>query len=173
MKGLLILQNGFEDCEALATRALLKNNGFDITTITFNNSLDVVSASNLMVKADLSQNVISHEYDFLIIPGGPYVKNVIEKEHDLLLNILSLINNFANDNKFIGAICAAPAFLGKLNLLKNHSFTCFPGYESYIKEGEYCVDKMTVLSGQFVTSQSPWTVLDFANVLLNIFNKQK
>ncbi|MDV3200006.1 MAG: DJ-1/PfpI family protein [Candidatus Phytoplasma australasiaticum] len=36
---------------------------------------------------------------------------------------------FSDSNKIIAAICAAPAFLGKLNLLKKNSFTCFPGYE--------------------------------------------
>ncbi|MDO8060185.1 DJ-1/PfpI family protein [Candidatus Phytoplasma citri] len=171
MQGLLILQNGFEDCEALATRALLKKNGFDVTTFTFNDSLDVVSASELRVKADISKNVTYDKYDFLIIPGGSYVKNVIENEHDSLRKILNIIKIFSDSNKIIAAICAAPAFLGKLNLLKNHSFTCFPGYEIYIKEGKYCPDKMTVVSGNFVTSQSPWTVLDFANVLLKTFNK--
>ncbi|MDO8059129.1 DJ-1/PfpI family protein ['Crotalaria aegyptiaca' phytoplasma] len=171
MQGLLILQNGFEDCEALATRALLKNNGVDVTTFTFNDSLDVVSASELRLKADISKNVTYEKYDFLIIPGGSYVQNVIENEHDSLQKILNIIKIFSDSNKIIAAICAAPAFLGKLNLFKNHSFTCFPGYENYIKEGTYCPDKMTVVSGNFITSQSPWTVLDFANVLLKTFNK--
>ncbi|PQP79847.1 DJ-1 family protein [Candidatus Phytoplasma phoenicium] len=167
MKGLLILYNGFEDCEALVTRAVLKKSNFEIITVTPNTSLEVFSSQNLCVKADLLMDqIILNKYDFLIIPGGPYVQKVLNQNDEELKQILKIIEYFVSKNKIIGAICAAPAFLGKLNLLKNHNFNCYPGYEKYI-EGHFCPNLKAVTSGNFITSRSPDTVFDFASHLID------
>ncbi|AGL90203.1 DJ-1/PfpI family protein [Candidatus Phytoplasma australiense] len=162
MKGLLVLYDGFEDCEALVTRALLKRINLPLNTATPNSSLEVVSSSGLQVKADYHFSKMDpSNYDFLVIPGGPYVAQIIEKETFLL----ELIQKFVFSNKIIGAICAAPMFLGKLDLLKEHSFTCFPNCQHFIL-GSYLPDKKAVISGNFVTSRSPITVFDFVFALV-------
>ncbi|TVY12311.1 DJ-1/PfpI family protein [Candidatus Phytoplasma pini] len=171
MKGLLFLYNGFEDCEAIVTRAMLKKFGFDVITFTPNFSLKVFSSSRLELKADfLIDKMNLDEYDFLIIPGGPYVKQMLEKSDLDLKKILNIIQYFSDKKKIVGAICAAPSFLGKLNLLKKHSFVCYPGYENYI-EGNYCPEKKTVTSDLFITSRSPLTVFDFVFHILNKLSK--
>lgn len=162
MKGLLVLYDGSEDCEALVTRAVLKRANLPLTTATPNTNLEIVSSSGLIIKADCQLDTInSASFDFLIIPGGPYVARIIEKE----TNLLQLIMQFVQANKVIGAICAAPMFLGKLGLLKNHSFTCFPNCEHFIA-GSYLPEQKVVISGQFVTSRSPITVFDFSFALV-------
>ncbi|AYJ01540.1 DJ-1 family protein [Candidatus Phytoplasma ziziphi] len=170
-KGLLFLSNGFEDCEALATRAFLKKNYLDIITFTSNTDLEVVSSQKLIVKSDLHIDEVQlSEYDFLIIPGGPYVKKMLEENGEILNKIFQIIKHFVENKKIIGAICAAPSFLGKLNLLENHNFTCYPGYEKYIK-GNHCPNEKAVTSDIFVTSRSSETVLDFVKHLLNKIKK--
>ncbi|MEC4558936.1 MAG: DJ-1/PfpI family protein ['Conium maculatum' witches'-broom phytoplasma] len=167
MKGLLVLYNGFEDCEALVTRALLKKTNLDVTTITLNDFLNVFSSQKLQVKADMYIDQVNYDnYDFLILPGGPYVKKLLDENGRDLQIILDIIKHFADRNKVIGAICAAPSFLGKLNLLENRPFTCYPGYEKYIT-GDYTSEVPTVVSGNFITSQSPATVFDFAAHLID------
>jgi 4-methyl-5(b-hydroxyethyl)-thiazole monophosphate biosynthesis len=166
MKGLLILYNGFEDCEALVTRALMKKTNLEVTTLTLNESLNVFSSQQLQVKADMHIDQVNYNnYDFLIIPGGPYVKKILDENGPNLQIILEIIKYFADRNKIIGAICAAPSLLGKMNLLENHKFTCYPGYEKYIS-GNYIKEAQTVISGNFVTSQSPATVFDFVSHLI-------
>ncbi|WP_323847538.1 MAG: DJ-1/PfpI family protein [Phytoplasma sp.] len=165
-KGLLFLYNGFEDCEALATRSFLRKNLLDVVTFTSNATLEVFSSQRLMVKSDLFIDEIQlSEYDFLIIPGGPYVKKILKEDKINLNKILTILKYFTDNRKIIGAICAAPALLGKLNLLENHKFTCYPGYEKYIK-GNYCPNEKAVTSDIFVTSRSPETVFDFIEHLL-------
>ncbi|MBS2126517.1 DJ-1/PfpI family protein ['Fragaria x ananassa' phyllody phytoplasma] len=162
LKGLLILYDGFEDCEALVTRALLKRASLPLTTATLNKSLEVTSSSGLSVKADCNlRNQEVEVFDFLVIPGGPYVVTLIEKETFLL----QVIQKFVKTDKIIGAICAAPMFLGKLNLLTKHSFTCFPGCQNFIS-GDYLPHQKAVISGNFVTSRSPITVFDFVFALV-------
>jgi 4-methyl-5(b-hydroxyethyl)-thiazole monophosphate biosynthesis len=164
MKGLLVLYDGFEDCEALVTRALLKQVNLSLTTATLNSQLEVYSASGLCLRADTNLATVDPlEYDFLVIPGGPYVVQIIEKETFLF----QLIQKFFDDNKVIGAICAAPMFLGKLDLLKNHTFTCFPSCNYFIK-GTYLPQQKAVISNKFVTSRSPITVFDFVFALVEV-----
>jgi 4-methyl-5(b-hydroxyethyl)-thiazole monophosphate biosynthesis len=168
MKGLMILYNNFEDCEALVTRALLMKNNFEIITATPNTNLKVFSSQKLEIKSNLHIDQIQlKEYDFLIIPGGPYVENILIKEkNNNLKKILNITEYFAQNKKVIGAICAGPSFLGYLGLLKNHNFTCYPGYEKYIKEGKYCPTEKAITSGNFVTSRSPDTVFEFSYHLI-------
>ena len=52
-----------------------------------------------------------------------------------------LILRFAEENKPIAAICAAPMVLGKLGLLKGKKATCYPGFEQYL-EGADCTGAM-------------------------------
>ncbi|MBP3059477.1 DJ-1 family protein [Texas Phoenix palm phytoplasma] len=166
-KGLLILYNFFEDCEALVTRALLKKENFEVISATVNESLNVFSAQKLQVKADIHIDKVKlNEYDFLILPGGPYVQMLFEKNDDSLEKIFHIIKYFAKNEKIIGAICAAPSFLGKLDLLKKHKFTCYPGYQKYIFDGFYYPEKSSVTSGNFVTARDPKTVFDFTFHLL-------
>ena len=78
MKGLMLLHTNMEDAEALATRALLERMQIDIITTTFNRDKRVKMAYNVVVEADiLSREVNVLEYDFLIIPGGKYVSEVL------------------------------------------------------------------------------------------------
>ncbi|MDV3170816.1 MAG: DJ-1/PfpI family protein [Candidatus Phytoplasma stylosanthis] len=173
-KGLLLLLNGFEDTEALSTRAFLKKNFLDITTFTTDISLKVFSSQNLIVQADLHidriDDLFLSDYDFLIIPGGPYVKKILNEKPFYLNKIYEIIKYFSQNKKVIGAICAAPAFLGQLNLLQNHSFTCYPGCESYIK-GNYLPNERAVTSDFFITSRSPETIFEFVDHLLKKLKK--
>ncbi|WP_153368971.1 DJ-1/PfpI family protein [Candidatus Phytoplasma sacchari] len=172
MKGLIILYNNFEDCEALVTRAVLMKSGINMITATNNSNLEVISSQKLKIKTDinlLNLNLKKDQYDFLILPGGPYVQELFLNEKNSNNNLkilLEIIEYFYNQNKVIGAICAAPALLGKIGLLKTKKFTCYPGYEKYIKEGIYCPSEKAITDENFVTSRSPDTVFEFSKHLL-------
>ena len=80
MKGLLILSHKMEDVEALGTRALLKRAGLEITTATFEDTLEI-QTSWLFVKADyFAFDLQMNNYDFLIIPGGRYVSQIVDQD---------------------------------------------------------------------------------------------
>ena len=115
MKGLMILANGFEDVEALATLDVLRRSKLNVTLVSVNNTLEVTTQSNIVVKAEKLFNELDiNEFDFLIIPGGRAVFQVLDKMNE----IDNLINHFANNNKLVCAICAAPHLVGKLGHLK-------------------------------------------------------
>src|SRR5690554_4651342 len=114
MKGIVILANGFEDTEAIATIDVLKRSKLEITTVSFD-SLAVTSAYNIQVQADmLYKDLKLEEYDFLVIPGGRAVFNVLDKKEE----VSELIKIFMEQEKLVAAICAAPMLVGKLGYLK-------------------------------------------------------
>ena len=127
MKGLIILADGFEDTEAIMTMDILKRAKCIVKSASPNNDLKVTSSYNLSLFSDIHLNEVSEkDYDFLVIPGGRAVENVLKK-NDL---VKQLILSFARSKKLIAAICAAPSLLINYGLLENTEYTCFPTYEN-------------------------------------------
>ena len=52
MKGIILLANGFEDVEAIATIDVLRRSKIDVDTVTLNKDLFVITSSNLKVLAN-------------------------------------------------------------------------------------------------------------------------
>lgn len=74
MKGLMILADGFEVVEALATRDVLNRAEIALDLISITSSLEVKSSHNVFVKADaLMKSISLNDYEFLVVPGGPGV----------------------------------------------------------------------------------------------------
>jgi len=159
MKGLLIMSHDVEDGEALTTRALLKRAGLDVTTITFENTLDIITAFGLQVKVDaFAKDVDTIDYDFLIIPGGKYVAKVVNQD----IQIKELAKFFNQHDKLIGAICAGPRFLGQAGLLNGKSFTAYPGSEKDISKGIYLPSYKAIRDHNIITARGAGAVYDFA-----------
>lgn len=159
MKGLIILSDRMEDVESLATRALLVRAGFDMDSATLNASLEVMTAFGVHVKVDkLLKNVKTSDYDFLVIPGGAYVGQVVDKDKD----IKKLAIAFNDQAKLVCAICAGPRFLGQAGLLDGKKFTCFPGSEKDMPNGKYLPKKKVVKDGNIITARGAGVVYDFA-----------
>ncbi len=159
MKGLLILSHYIEDGEALTTRALLIRAGLEVVTITFEKTLDIITAFGLKVKADhFAKDVNYAEYDFLIIPGGSYVARVVDKD----TQIKDLAKYFNSHDKMIGAICAGPRFLGQAGLLNGRSFTAYRGSEADMPKGIYLPSHKAIRDHNIVTARGAGAVYEFA-----------
>lgn len=159
VKGLIILADGFQDSEALATRDVLKRSRLQVDTASIHNSLEVQSQTGLVVKADLFlKDAKSKDYDFLIIPGGSIGVSNLNKEK----MVDQIINEFVEDKKLVAAICAGPSVVGKSLHYDSRSYTCFPGMEKYISGGKYQKEKPVIRDGNFITAKSMAYSVDFA-----------
>ncbi len=167
MKGLMLYHNNMEDAEAIATRALLERARIDIVTTTFNRDKRVKMAYGVVVEADiLSREVNVSEYDFLIIPGGKYVSEVLNISDN---NIKNLIMEFHKNNKVIAAICAAPMFLGELGLLEGKEYTIFPGCSDPSYKGVLKQDQKAITDGTIITGRSVGGVVEFSYEIIKYF----
>lgn len=133
----MILKDGFEETEAIATLDFIKRGEIEIKTVS--DKLGVTGTHGLRVEADILFSQIDMEnFDGIILPGGqPGSDNLFkcEKTKELL--------NFAYDNKkLMGAICAAPYILGENGFLKGRCATCFPGFECHLKDACYKDEKV-------------------------------
>ena len=118
MKILVVVTNGFEDIEAVGTVALLRRANLDVTFAAIS-STEAMGRYNIHIDnlENLSELDLS-EFGMLVIPGGPeYIAE--EKNPEFLKRILS----FAQQGKFIAAICAGPTILGHLGLLKGKNYS--------------------------------------------------
>lgn len=158
MKGLIIFSHGMEDVEAVATKALLIRAGVTMSAITFEETKEIKTAYNQIIKADYFFNEIAVEdYDFLVIPGGPYVSKVIEE--DVKIKELAIL--FNQNNKLVAAICAGPRFLGRAGLLDDKKFTCYTGCEVDMPKGEYLPKFKAITDGNIITARGAGAVYDF------------
>ena len=162
MKGLIILVNNFEDVEALATVDVLRRSGIIIDTTSLDNK-DVITQSNNKMTVDYLLNEVNiNEYDFLILPGGKAVFNILDKDK----RIDDLIDYFYHNNKLICAICAAPRLIAKRGYFKNLKFTIFPGCIDTEVEGKQ-VTKGVVVEDKFITAKSMYYSVEFALEIIN------
>ena len=162
MKGLLVLSNHVEDGEALFTLALLRRANLDVTTVTFQETLNIHTAFGQHVQADVHfKDIDLDAYGFLVIPGGKYVAEIIENDE----NITSLAHQFHQKEKLICAICAGPRFLGRAGILDNRSFTCYPGSEIDMPKGKYLKNQKVVIDQHIITARSAGAVYEFAHAI--------
>ena len=96
MKGLLLLANGFEDTEALATLDCLRRSGLTVHTISVTNNKKLLTQSNVYVEADFLIDEINYqEFDFLVCPGGKAVFQVLDKT----VKVNEIVRYFISNNK--------------------------------------------------------------------------
>lgn len=154
MKVAIVMDNGFEELEAMGPIALLRRCGLTV---------DIVSVVGDSVTGRFgvtySPAFDINEYNFgdvdcLVIPGGPHWKTIEKNE-----KVLSLMHEFAN-NKVLAAICAAPTILGNEGILKGKKYTCFENMNDDFG-GEYQY-KYTVTDGNIITGISAAASIEFA-----------
>lgn len=162
MKVLTILAPGFEDLEALGTVALLRRAGMAVYLCSSDNTEKVTGKYNITVSSDiLLKDVNVEDYDLLFIPGGmPGVDNLYENE-----NVRQLVEQFNAKDKDFAAICAAPSILGRMGLLKDKDYTCFPGFEEFAQDGNYTGNNVT-LAPKIITGKAAGSVHDFALAII-------
>lgn len=170
MRIVTLLATGFEDLEALGTVALLRRAGLKVDLCSTEESNWVQGRYQVQVKCDVQlTNVHVNNYDLVFIPGGmPGVDNLYNNKY-----VLELLKQFDKDEKEIAAICAGPSILGRLGLLKDRSFTVFPGFEQYGEGGKH-VDESVVVSGRIITAKAAGNVHAFALAIIEkLLGKEK
>jgi len=161
-KGLMVFSNNMEDGEALFTRALLVRGGLQIDTVSIGDK-EVKTSYGLYVKADYTLEEINLDtYEFLIVPGGKYVAEIIYENK----SIGKLIQDFYKKQRLVTAICAGPRFLGLQGLLDNKQYTAYPGSEKDVKNGIYLGNLKVVKDGNVITGRSAGAVYEFAYEIL-------
>jgi 4-methyl-5(b-hydroxyethyl)-thiazole monophosphate biosynthesis len=159
MKAIYVhLAEGFEEIEAITIIDVLRRAGLNVITVSITDNNIVTGSHKIPVKADiLFKDADYDNAEMILLPGGmPGAKNLSEHK-----GLNSQILKFFKENRPIGAICAAPMVLGKLDILKGKKAVCYPGYESYLN-GATIINAPVVHDGNVITGRGAGVALQFA-----------
>lgn len=164
MKVYAILADGFEEVEALAVVDILKRAKVDTKMVSIQEQKLVTGVHGISIHADiLFADADFSACDLIFLPGGmPGTRNLNE-----YAGLLSELRAFAEEEKRIAAICAAPMVLGGLGLLKGRKAVCFPGFEEYLTGAEI-VNERVVTDGNITTSKGMGTAIDLGLELVRL-----
>jgi 4-methyl-5(b-hydroxyethyl)-thiazole monophosphate biosynthesis len=100
--------------------------------------------------------------DGVVIPGGSSgAENIAASDA-----AVQVIRSCLDTGKLVAAICAAPGVvLGGHGLLAGRRFTCYPGFESRVADGEFSQDRV-VVDGNVITSRGPGTAAEFSLAII-------
>lgn len=171
MRGLLVLNNNCEDVEALGTRALLVRAGLNIDTVTTGNNNMIKTAYGVEVLVDkLVTEIDLNDYQFLVIPGGKYIGETIDKD----IKLIELAEYFYENKRLVSAICAGPRVLGRANILNNRKFTAYPGSEEDAPKGVYMPNMKAINDNLVITGKGAGAVYEFSyEIVKELLGKEK
>lgn len=157
----VFLAEGFEEIEALTAVDLLRRAEIDLVTVGVKGT-DITGAHGITVKADINEQNLSEEIpEMIVLPGGmPGTLNLESSEI-----VRKMIRLCAENNRFIGAICAAPSILGHMGLLNGKKAVCYPGFEKDLIGAQVQLSSVC-LDSNIVTARGAGVAIDFALELI-------
>ncbi|WP_297328920.1 DJ-1 family glyoxalase III [uncultured Bacteroides sp.] len=150
--------DGFEEIEAFTSVDVLRRADLKVEMISVTPDEIVTGAHGVPVLCD--KNIVNCDFfdaELVLLPGGMPGAAALGESEDLR----KLLLHFAEKNKPIAAICAAPMVLGKLGLLKGKKATCYPGFEEFLEGAEY-TGAILEKDGNILTGRGPGAAMDFA-----------
>ncbi len=160
----VFLANGFEEIEALAPVDFLKRAGVDVVLVGVGEDI-VCGAHGIKVCPDIriEDAVLGDFLEGIILPGGmPGAENLNNSQ------LVQKAIDYCNENdKIIGAICAAPFILGRKGLLKGKNATCFPGFEDELV-GANLVESGVIIDGKIVTAKGAGVAWEFGAAICSV-----
>ncbi|MDE6580637.1 MAG: DJ-1/PfpI family protein [Ruminiclostridium sp.] len=156
------LAGGFEEMEALCPVDILRRGECEVTTVGVGEEI-ITGSHGISVYTDITDSEIALDSDLemIILPGGMPGTLNLEKN----ANVQKAIDFCMENNKYIGAICAAPSILGHKDFLKDREAICFPGFEGQLNckklsEDYVCKD------GNIITAKGAGVAQEFGLKLL-------
>lgn len=165
----IFLANGFEEIEALAPVDFLLRAGIEVKTVGVSGKM-CKGAHGISVEADILPEdvVLDENVQGIILPGGmPGAENLNNSSY-----VQKAIDYCAENNKIIGAICAAPFILGRKGLLEGKNATCFPGFEDELK-GASLVEDGVIIDGSIVTARGAGVAWEFGAAICSIITGEE
>ncbi len=161
-QALIFLGTGYEEVEMLTVVDMLRRAGISINMVSITGQKEVTGSHNVTIIADqLISEADFNEAEILILPGGiPGTPNLRACEP-----LCAQLRSFAQNGKWIAAVCAAPSILGELNILKNKKATCFPSFADKLATGEY-IKQPVVIDDKVITSRGMGTCIEFAGAII-------
>lgn len=158
----ILFADGVEEIEALTAVDVLRRGNQDAVMVSVTGERVITGSHGIRFATDcLLEDTDCTDGAMLVLPGGgPGTKAL--KAH---AGVEKLLRRYDEEEKLIGAICAAPSVLGKYGLLRGHRATCFPGFEQELT-GADVTGASVETDGRFITGKGMGVSVEFAIALL-------
>lgn len=166
IRTLIPIADGCEEMEAVIIADTLRRAGWEVILAGLNGTAPVTASRKVGLIPDAPWEILDLlSFDALVLPGGAGGTEALCK-HD---GIQETIRIFDIEEKWIGAICAAPLALHTAGILDGRAFTCYPGTEQKMKRSDRS-DDAVVVDGNLITSQGPGTAFAFTLKLIELID---
>jgi protease I len=170
---LILATDGFEQVELFKPRQALLDAGVRVTLAS--DKTDPIQGMNHDEKGDtitpdmLLEDVDTEDYTALLLPGG------VANPDTLRMNdrAIEIIEEFADDEKLIAAICHAPWLLIEADVVDGRRMTSWPSVRTDLANaGADVVDEEVVIDGPFITSRKPDDIPAFNKAILEALQEE-
>lgn len=171
---LVTLADGTEEIEAVTIIDTLRRAGCQVVVASCADEQQVTCSRGVRVVADtMIDGCHNRLWDMIVLPGG--LKGAEQLRDHITLS--TLLQEQHNAQRWIAAICAAPAvILAQHGFLNNVRATCYPTFLQQLPHPELELNITVVRDddSKIITSQGPGTAMDFALELVAVLqNKEK
>lgn len=158
-KAYILLAEGFEVIEALATIDVMQRGGIECVRVAIGNELNVKSSHNiveccadqLLADADLSDGAV------LILPGGnPGYINLGASEQ-----VREWVRRYYEGGRVVAAICGAPTVLALSGVARGSRITCHSSVREQMVDYDV-VGGSVVEAGNLITGAGAGVSVEFA-----------
>ncbi|MFY9271029.1 MAG: DJ-1 family glyoxalase III [Candidatus Manganitrophaceae bacterium] len=169
-KLLIIIAPGFEEIEAVTVIDILRRAGIAVT-VAGTVEGPISGARKVTLLADCSIDAVSGAgFDMIVLPGGQPGTSHLGKDE----RVKRILEEALSAKKYISAICAAPSILASAGYLAGKKATSHPSVRAEMskkmgkREGIDYSEARVVVDGNWVTSRSPGTAMEFAFELVRL-----
>jgi 4-methyl-5(b-hydroxyethyl)-thiazole monophosphate biosynthesis len=164
VSGIIVpLAEGFEEIEAVTIIDMLRRADVEVIVAGVGGE-EVTGSHGITIRCEtLVDSCDVSTAEGIVLPGGmPGTTHL--KESPVVRRLIQELNRAG---KLIGAICAAPAVLAEVGLLKGKTATSHPQHTSSLRNCRYS-EKPVVIDGNIITSRGAGTVIAFAAALIGV-----
>lgn len=156
----MIFGHGVEELELIAPSDVLRRAGAEVWWLSWESTGELLTRGGFRIRAThLLECLTTASLDMLVLPGGPGVMAVRSRP-----DLMKILRDYAQTNKPLAAICAAPLLLHDAGLLNGRRFTCHQSCMSELSCSER--DDEVVIDQQLITSRGAGTALSFGLALV-------
>ncbi len=161
---LLLIENGFEDAEAVYPYYRMKEAGFGVSVVGPKAGA-YAGKHGYPLKADRTPGEIDiKKFSALIIPGGG-APDRLRTNPDMV----RLVKEAFEQGLVVAAICHGPQLLIEAGVVRGRKATSYISVKTdLINAGAEFVDSPAVVDGRLVTSRTPADLPEFCRAVLKI-----
>ena len=161
----IFMADGCEEIEGLTVVDIMRRAQMEIDMISITDQLEVTGSHGITFQTDILAKEADYDsYDGIVLPGG--LPGTLHLGADD--TVKKIICRFAEENKLVAAICAAPGVLGAAGILKGRNAACHPGHEDKLIGANVRFEPV-VTDGNVITSRGMGTAIAFALEIVRYF----